>query len=124
MLTLRELAAKQEIDDQARDMAAFIALCLHEIHGTIDVTVRAWEKRDYWMKADRFRQEWAWSKAKAEAVSEAVLRDDWGELAHLMPELAAQPQLSRTKLPKRNTIGDVWNGACQRLRETHRPPGA
>ncbi|MFQ5406923.1 MAG: hypothetical protein ACE5FI_00685 [Anaerolineales bacterium] len=117
MLTLRELAAKQDIDDEARDMAAFISLCLREIYATVDVTVRAWEKRDYWVKADRFRRDWAWSQTKSEAVRQSVLCNDWGELAQLLPEIAAREQLVKIKLPKRNTIGSAWEGAFQRLRE-------
>ena len=46
MMTIRELATKKDIDDEARDMAAFLAIALSEIHNTIDVSVRAWEKRD------------------------------------------------------------------------------
>ena len=118
LLTLRELATKQDIDDEARDMAAFIALCLEKVIATVEVTVLAWEKRDYWVKADRFQYEWSWAQSKSEAVRQAVLRNDWGELAQLMPEIAAKPQLVKIKLPKRNTIGTAWQGAFQRLRET------
>jgi len=114
LITLRELAGKAAIDDEARDMAAFIALCLEQIHETTDVTASAWERRDYWVKADRFRRDWAWAEHKSQAVRAAVLHNDWGELAHLMPEIASQ--LQSTKIPKRNTIGHAWNGAYEQLR--------
>ncbi|MBC8503858.1 MAG: hypothetical protein ISR58_17350 [Anaerolineales bacterium] len=54
-LALREMMKSPEHDDNMRDMAAFIALSLEAISETIETTVTAWEKRDYWVKADRFR---------------------------------------------------------------------
>lgn len=118
MIALRELAAKKEIDDEARDMAAFLALALAQIHETVDASVRAWEKRDYWLKADQFRMQWAWAQAKSRAISQAVLLNDWGELAMLMPEVAGK--LRGVRLPKRNTIGRPWAGAYAALKERGR----
>lgn len=115
MITSRELAAKKQIDDEARDMAAFLALALYAISDTIDESVKAWEKRDYWMKADQFRMQWAWAGAQARKVREAALLNDWGELAVLMPEIAAR--LGAVKLPKKNTIGKPWNGALLELKK-------
>jgi hypothetical protein len=115
MITIRELAAKREIDDEARDMAAFLALALYSISATIDESVKAWEKRDYWMKADQFRMQWAWAGVQAGKVREAALLNDWGELAALMPEIAAK--LGAVKLPKSNTIGKPWTGALQELKK-------
>ncbi len=114
MITLRELAAKKQVDDEARDMAAFLALALYAIYDTIDESVKAWEKRDYWMKADQFRRDWAWSGALAQKAREAALLNDWGELAQLMPEIAAK--LGSVKLPKSNTIGKPWTGALAELK--------
>jgi len=113
-LALREMMKEPEPNDRARDMAAFIALSLEAITETVDITVSAWEKRDYWVKADRFRRDWAWAEHKSQAGRAAVLHNDWGELAHLMPEIASQ--LQSTKIPKRNTIGHAWNGAYEQLR--------
>lgn len=115
LIAIRELVAKKQIDDEARDMAAFLSLALDEIHDTIDQSVRAWEKRDYWIKADQFRMQWAWVKPGADKVREAVLLNDWGELAALMPEIAAK--LNTIKLPKSNTVGRPWAGAFNELRK-------
>ncbi len=71
--TLRDLAAKPKLDEDARDMAAYMALALHEIYATIDVTCAAWEKRDYWLKADQFRREWEWTAATASKIEKVVL---------------------------------------------------
>ncbi len=49
LIAIRELAAKKQIDDEARDMAAFLSLALTQIHNTVEQSVTAWEKRDYWV---------------------------------------------------------------------------
>ena len=60
VLSIRELMKQTQPDGVSRDQTAFIALALQEIGGAIDISVDAWEKRGYWVKADRFRMEWAW----------------------------------------------------------------
>ncbi len=115
LIAIRELAVKKQTDDEARDMAAFLSLALTQIHGTVDQSVTAWEKRDYWVKADQFRMQWAWAQSSAEKVKEAVLINDWGELAVLMPEIAAK--LGAIKLPKSNTVGKPWSGALAELKK-------
>lgn len=114
-LTLRGLAVKPTLDEEARDMAAFIALALHEIYETIDVTCLAWEKRDYWLKADQFRREWEWTLATADKLEKAVLENRWTELPDLMAGLSQH--LVKVNLPKRNTLGEPWLGAYAALRE-------
>lgn len=120
MITLRELAAKKQIDDEARDMAAFLSLALAKIYDTIDESVRAWEKRDYWMKADQFRMQWGWTGEMAGKVREAALLNDWGELALLMPEIAAK--FKSVKLPKSNRLGKPWAGALLELKKRGNSP--
>ncbi len=114
LLTMRELGKKKDIDAETRDMVAFIALCLHEMHETIEVTCAAWEKRDYWIKADRFRRDWAWTKTYYTKLSDSVLQNDWAEIPMLLPAIAQQS--ASIKLPKSNTIGTAWNGALTRLK--------
>ena len=115
VLALRELATRSKVEDETRDLVAFIALALNEIHATIDVTCVAWEKRDYWLKADQFRREWAWAGRSAEKLERVVLGDEWQNLGPLIPELAKH--LEKVTLPKRNTLGTPWLGAYAELRE-------
>lgn len=114
-LALRELAARPKLDEDARDMAAFMALALREIQDTIDVTCAAWEKRDYWVKADQFRREWDWTRTGADKLERVVLEDRWAELPVLMAGLFQH--VSKVNLPKRNTLGEPWLGAYAALRE-------
>jgi hypothetical protein len=112
-LALRALAGRQAIDAETRDLVAFLALALNEIHATIDVTCAAWEKRDYWLKADQFRREWSWAGRTAEKLERVVLGDEWQNLPALMVDLAKH--LDKVNLPKRNTLGTPWVGAHKKL---------
>jgi hypothetical protein len=114
-LSLRELAGRKQIDDPTRDLVAFLALALNEIHATIDVTCLAWEKRDYWLKADQFRREWGWAGRTAEKLERVVLGDDWQNLPVLMVDLSKH--LEKVNLPKRNTLGTPWVGAYAKLKQ-------
>jgi hypothetical protein len=113
MLALRALAGRSQIDAETKDLVAFIALALNEIHATIDVTCLAWEKRDYWLKADQFRREWGWAGRIAEKLERVVLGDEWQNLPTLMVELSKH--LEKVNLPKRNTLGTPWTGAHAKL---------
>ena len=112
-LALRALAGRSQIDAETKDLVAFIALALNEIHATIDVTCLAWEKRDYWLKADQFRREWGWAGRIAEKLERVVLGVEWQYLPTLMVEL--YKHLEKVNLPKRSTLGTPWNGAYVKL---------
>ena len=114
VLAIRELAHQSEPGTEARDLAAFIALALSIISGTIDTSVAAWEKRDYWVKADKFRMEWAWSGPYAEKMKQAILNDDWGSVAQVAA-LTAQ-KLSKVTVPAGHRMGRPWEGAWEELK--------
>ena len=59
---IRQLMNQSRPDQITKDLAAFIAIGLQDIYLTVDVSVEAWEKRGYWVKADRFRLDWEWTK--------------------------------------------------------------
>jgi hypothetical protein len=109
VLAVRELMRQEEVNDETRDLAAFIALNLEAIYETIDRTVTAWEKRDYWVKADRFRLEWAWSGALAGEMREAIRNEDWQAVA--ITSAKAGQKLNKVQVPKRHRMGEPWHGA-------------
>lgn len=115
MFTLRALATRPAIDAETKDMVAFIALALNEIDATIDVTCAAWEKRDYWLKADTFRREWGWAGRIGDKLERVALGDEWQTLPALMVELSKH--LEKVVLPKRNTLGTPWTGALVKLQQ-------
>jgi hypothetical protein len=114
VLAIRELAQQSEPGTEARDLAAFITMALSVISGTIDVSVAAWEKRDYWIKADKFRMEWAWSGQYAEKMKIAILKDDWASVA----QVAAQTgqKLSKVTVPAGHRLGRPWLGAWEEMK--------
>lgn len=122
VLALRELMRQTQTDPLTYDLAAFIALSLYEIHETIDSSVSAWEKRGYWVKADRFRMDWAWSETLGLAMRQAVLSDDWAGVARAAAQVAQK--LGDTRIPVRNKLGTPWIGAFDRLKNGKTPKAA
>jgi hypothetical protein len=116
VLALRELMQQTETTAETRDLAAFIALALEAIQDSIDPTVEAWEKRGYWVKADRFRMEWAWAGRLAAALRTALLADDWPAVAQVAVQVGQK--LNNVTLPQRHRLGQPWAGAWQTLKKS------
>ena len=114
-LAVRELAQQTEPGAEARDLAAFIALALAIIAETIDTSVAAWEKRDYWVKADRFRMEWAWAGQLSPKMRSAVLAGDWGMVAQVAAQVAQR--LNKITVPPGHRLGRPWVGAWEELKK-------
>jgi len=115
VLAVRELAKQNDVTDEAKDLAAFIALALQTISDGIDESVAAWEKRGYWVKADRFRMEWLWTGQIATKMKTALLTDDWGTIAMLMPQIASK--LGRIQVSENHRLGRPWAGAYKKAQE-------
>jgi hypothetical protein len=113
VLAVRELAKQTDVTNDAKDQAAFIVLALKSISEGIDVSVAAWEKRGYWVKADRFRMEWLWTGQYADKMKSAILADDWASVAMLMPQIAQK--FSKIVISENHRLGKPWVGAFGRL---------
>ena len=113
VLAVRELAKQADVNDEAKDLAAFIAIALRSIADGIDVSVAAWEKRGYWVKADRFRMDWIWTGQYADKMKVAIFTDDWGTIAMLMPQIAQK--FSKIEVSKNHRLGKPWVGALKQL---------
>jgi hypothetical protein len=116
-LTVRELLRQQEPNDETRDMAIFIILSLDGIADSIDPSVEAWEKRGYWVKADRFRMEWVWTKKVADEMRKALLVEDWDSIAICAVQIAQQPQISKIKISPKHRMGTPWVDSWYRYKE-------
>lgn len=114
-LALRELMRQSSPDMHTRELAAFIALALEAISATIDPSVDAWEKRGYWVKADKFRMEWRWAEQLGKAMRQAVIAEDWPAMAMTAAQVAEK--LGNIKVPQRHQLGTPWNGAYEKLRQ-------
>jgi hypothetical protein len=113
VLAVRELAKQKEVTEEAKDLAAFISLALKTISEGIDVSVAAWEKRDYWIKADRFRMDWAWTGQYADKIKVAIFTDDWGTIAMAIPQIAQK--FSKIAVSENHRLGKPWVGAFKQL---------
>lgn len=112
---LRRLSQKTGLDDDAKDMAAAIVFCLREIDAGIDQSAQAWEKRDYWMKADELRMRWGWAGQLADALNAVILGEAWDQLPTLMVKLI--PKFNDIKITKFTRSETFWQGSHARLLE-------
>ncbi len=113
VLAICELMKQSEPGSLSRDLAAFISQAAREIGQTVDVSVQAWEKRGYWVKADRFRMDWEWADVLGRKMEQAVKNDDWTQVARIAVQIAQK--LGKVKVPARNRIGAPWEGAWKSL---------
>ena len=114
VLAVREMVLQSEPGMESRDLAAFIILALERIAATIDVSVAAWEKRDYWVKADKFRMEWAWAGQLAKKMRAGLRKEDWEEIAVVAAQAAQK--LNKVSVAPGNRLGKPWVGAWEVLK--------
>ena len=113
VISIRELMKQQVVDSSTRDLAAFISNALLAVHETVDLTVGPWEKRGYWVKADKFRLEWAWTQEIGTAMLEATKNEDWATIAAFSAQTGQR--LSNIKVSDRHRMGKPWVGAWDRM---------
>jgi hypothetical protein len=113
VLALRQLARQSDTGGETRDLAAFIAVALASISEGIDASVAAWEKRGYWVKADKFRMEWAWAGPISERLRSAIAADDWATVAMLSAQVAQK--LNKIQVADNHRLGKPWAGAYERM---------
>jgi len=112
-LALREMAKKSSYDEESRDLAAFLVLALDNVAESIERSVLAWEKRGYWVKADRFRMEWAWAESLRTKMRAAVNTEKPEEIA--MAASTLSDKLKGVKVSERHRLGSPWHGAWAQL---------
>lgn len=115
-LALRELMVESEPTPKARDLVAFIVLALEGITETVDVTSSAWEKRDYWIKADRFRRDWEWAARLGVNLRKAALVQDWDKITEICVQVFQQ--VGDEKISQNHRMGTPWIGAWKELTQS------
>jgi hypothetical protein len=108
---LRHLSQKTDLDDEAKDMAARLMFCLRAIDDGIEASSLAWEKRDYWVKAEQLRQRWVWAGNGSARLESVIRREAWETLPAVMADLFAH--LADIKVTKFTRDPSEWNGAYQ-----------
>ena len=111
VITIRAFMRHQKPDQDAKDMVAFVILALRQIAAGIDTSVKAWEKRGYWIKADKYRLEWLWSGELADQLQNAFSQADWSIIASLFVEV--MQKFSTIKVSDRHRMGEPWKQAFQ-----------
>ena len=110
---LRRLSAKNTIDAETKDMVSFIVFALRLIDELDEKSCEAWEKRDYFLKADQFRREWAWVAPTAGRIEDLVITDEWSLLPTELAGLSAR--FSDVKVNQMTKPASLWQGAHQKL---------
>jgi len=110
---LRLLSQKSGLDDEARDMTAMLIYCLRQIDEGIDDSALAWEKRDYWVKAEQFRARWAWAGRASSELRALVMNDQWDQLPMMLAKLL--PHFTEIKIVKVTRNPELWQGTYSRL---------
>jgi hypothetical protein len=112
-LAIRKLAEQQGLDNTTLDLLAYISLSLLAIGETIEESVAAWEKRGYWIKADRYRMEWTWAGNWGQSMKQAIVNEDWAAVAKITAQVTQK--LSTIKVAQRNRLGTPWTGSYRKL---------
>jgi hypothetical protein len=110
---LRRVGAKSEIDSEAKDMFSALVFLMRDIHESALTTVEAWEKRGYWMKADRFMRDWEWSAEFASNFEDVIRNDAWDLVPRLMAELF--PHTADVQIKNMTRSISTWQGAHKKL---------
>ncbi len=116
---LRRLSQKPEMDLEAKDMAAMLVYLLREINNGVTQTIEAWEKRGYWMKAERFLRQWEWTAESAANIEDVLRNNAWDLLPNLLAELFGQ--FADIQIKNMTRKSSAWQGAYQKLMSE--PPG-
>jgi hypothetical protein len=69
------------------ELGAALTTSLQEIKVSVNQTAEAWEKRDYWLKADAFRRQWFWSEKYHTSISQSVVSKNLADLQKQIIEL-------------------------------------
>jgi predicted AlkP superfamily pyrophosphatase or phosphodiesterase len=110
---LRRLSQKVQLDDEAKDLAALIVFSLHGMADTVDRTTDAWEQREYFLKAERFREQWRWLEPTADELSGVINEGQWDQLPSVLAGL--MPHFADIRIKQMTRKPTLWQGAYERF---------
>lgn len=111
--TSAELINQNELNNESKDMAAFIVLSLTKISKIVDQTVKAWEARNFWLKSDLFQKEWAWVSECRKEFEQALKENDWSSIKSVGNAVFLKTNLS--SIGTRFSQTEPWKGAWAEL---------
>lgn len=110
---LRALGQKRTVDEEVKDMTATVVLCLRAVTATVEESVQAWEKRNYWKKADDFQEQWYWASQTADQIETMIRNEKWEDLPTIMMKLF--PRVADIEINKLMRGDEHWVGNYARL---------
>lgn len=110
---LRHLREKPKLDAEARDLSAAIALALRDISATVEESAAAWDDRNYYLKADKFRRDWMWAGASARELTRLIRAGRWEDLPPVLAMLV--PHVADFTVTKLTRAPETWQDAYGRL---------
>jgi hypothetical protein len=111
-LALRRAASGASEPAEQRDLLAFLDLSLGELRRSVEETAAAWERRGYWLKADRFRHDWKWTERIGMSMSSALGAGDFDRAMGSGIELATH--LQNVRLPAALSRSRPWDGGWEK----------
>jgi len=110
---LRRISQKPAVDDESKDMAAAIVFSLRVIADTVEESVRAWEKLNYWKKADDFQEKWWWASVLGKKLEELIRAEQWDDLPPQLMKLL--PYFADIEITKFMRAESEWSGRYDAL---------
>jgi len=111
--------ADHKTQKEKLDIAAFTYHALIAIEKSIDQTVSPWERRDFWVKADKFRMEWSWAGNYANKLCDALKPLNWAQISQVIMEI--QRRLNNIKPTNQDRIGEPWAGYWELHNKSKKP---
>jgi len=84
---IQDYSTSGKTDQDTPALSAFLLSGLQEIRDSIDRSADAWEKRNYWIKADAFRRQWSWIEKYLAGMKESLQSGSWTDLRKQINEL-------------------------------------
>ncbi|MDK2981843.1 MAG: hypothetical protein PWQ55_2190 [Chloroflexota bacterium] len=106
-----DIQSPQMTAKKRNDIIAFVMLTLDEVEKSVEDTLKPWEKRGYWTKADQFRLEWEWIAKVSREIAAEETDKGWSQWPGALGDLFAR--LASVK-PTRKKLGAFWEGSYQR----------
>jgi hypothetical protein len=101
---LREYSRTNGSQKDIQELSELLIAGLQEIQKSVNRTAAAWEKRDYWLKADAFRRQWCWVEDMLAVMTKALQAGDRPSLQVQILELKRRMETSSSsRSPKRRS---------------------
>ena len=73
----------------------------------------AWEKKGYWVKADKFRMEWLWAQSYSGKLEEAILAESVERITPLLSNIKIK--LINLNVKPVKSTDNYWQGYSDKL---------